>query len=450
MASEQTLGLYLGADLILNNPGYLEALRSQIGLDLVIIGFCGEVSDRVRTLSPFDDMPPSDERLRSLVCRYIDGQPITQEYGSVQGLVGPAVHAVRHEETMRKAIDAAHDVGLDVWLLGEAWTTNDFQDVMYCPSDERVNDWYEALYVDIASRYDVEALDITHARYPMTSHPRGMFVCTCAKCARSAADMGYDMAQMKADVHDALAKLREVSASRLVSVAEQALGASDYVQLLDLKSGVLDWFKFRAGVLAKGFGRFREAVHAAAGPEFIFGCDTYPASLALFAGHDLSHWAEFSDFASPLIAHADIFQMYTLVVWARFLREIIPALSEGDALKAIYRFVGYDRLGLPDNIDDFLLSSVDARPGFSEDHECEFKHVPLLDLLRLDMAKSRLHLPEGMPSYPILQGGGAPHDWPKEIVQAAIASAGELGHQGVMLQGTQSLVDWELKGASGH
>jgi hypothetical protein len=61
------------------------------------------------------------------------------------------------------------------------------------------------------------------------------------------------------------------------------------------------------------------------------------------------------------------------------------------------------------------------------------------------MAKARLYLPGDIPSYPIIQGGGAPWLWPREIVEAVISAALELGHDGYVFQGTKSLVDFELK-----
>lgn len=436
-----TLGLYLDARTIVDNPDYLKALRDQLGLNLVIVGFTGEIPKEVLAQSPFDGIPPSAEFMRSLLCTLINGQPITTKLDSVQKLVGPAVRAERDEGLMRQAIQAAHDIGLRVWLLGEAWTTSDWDNVMYCPSHEGVNRWYEALYVHMASHYDVEGLDITHARYPMTSHPRGMFVCACERCAQAAAEMGYNMPQMKAALYDALEKLKRIPAERLVRVARDGMGFSDYVQLLDLQSGVLDWFRFRADLLATKFGRFRQAVHAAAGESLVFGTDTYPASLALFAGHNYTQWDRFSDFASPLISHVDIFQAHTMVVWAEFLQSVIPGLGETDALQIIYRLVGYDCLDMPTRVADFLLGDIGIVPGFATNPRCEFEHLPLRELLALDMAKARLYLPEGLPSYPIIQGGGSPHDWPREIIEATIASAKELGHQGVMLQGTRALLD---------
>jgi len=258
--------------------------------------------------------------------------------------------------------------------------------------------------------------------------------------------MGYDMPQMIANIYDALERLKRVDAGRLVEIAKSAMGPFDFMQLLEMKPGVVQWFKFRSELIAAKFARFRDAVHATTGNDFIFGADTYPASLSMFAGHNHALWDTFSDFASPLIAHADIFQLGTIVVWAQFLQHILPALSEADALQIVYRFIGYDSLDMPTAIDDFMLG--DITKGFSQNHNCEFRNVPLKDLLLLDMAKARLYLPKDIPSYPIIQGGGFPHNWPRELIQEVISGAEQLGHQGIILQGTRSLVDFELKDAA--
>jgi hypothetical protein len=269
----------------------------------------------------------------------------------------------------------------------------------------------------------------------MTSETRGLFLCTCDDCARAAASFGYDMARMKADIWAALELLKRLDGQRLVALAKQGLGPSDVMQLLGMRPGVIEWFTFRAELLARNIKRFRDAVHKAAGQDFIFGADTYPASLAMFVGHNQVRWGEFSDFASPLISHADIFPMKTLTDWATFLMSLFPNISEGEALRTIYRLVGYDSLALPTTIADFALGP----PG------CEFRHVPLRALLYLDMAKARLVLPREVPSYPIIQGGGAPWMWPREIIEGVMADGYALGHNGFMLQGTRSLVEFQLQ-----
>jgi len=307
--------------------------------------------------------------MRSLVCRHIDGTPTTDCFDSAQHAAGPTIPAEGHDKKMRKAIRSAHDVGLEVWLLGEAWTAD--------------------------------------------SHPRSLFLCSCGSCAQAAVEMGYDMPQMIANIYDALERLKRVDAGRLVEIAKSAMGPFDFMQLLGIKPGVVQWFKFRSELIAAKFARFRDAVHATTG---------------------------------NLIAHADIFQLGTIVVWAQFLQHILPALSEADALQIVYRFIGYDSLDMPTAIDDFMLG--DITKGFSQNHNCEFRNVPLKDLLLLDMAKARLYLPKDIPSYPIIQGGGFPHNWPRELIQEVISGAEQLGHQGIILQGTRSLVDFELKDAA--
>jgi hypothetical protein len=434
MASLAKIGLYLNAGAILRNPGYLETLRRELNLNVAIIGFSGELPPRVLALSPYDGAPPSDDCLRSLLGRHIDGHPSATRLDHIRNSAGPHMHVGGDDAELREAIGRAHGLGIDVWLLGGAWTANDFDVAMFCPSREAVNRWYEAVYIHMAGSYGVEGLDITHARYPMTSYPRGMFICTCEACARSATEMGYDMGAMTADILDARRRLAAYDGRQLAAIGRDALGLQDVLQLLGMRAGVLDWFRFRCELLARNLRRFRSAVHAAGGKGFIFGADTYPASLAAYVGHDLSRWDEFSDFASPLVSHVDIFSMQTLVEWASFLRGLQPALSEAEALRLIYRLVGYDGLAMPDSIAAFALGEPD----------CEFRHIPLKDLVLLDLAKAALYLPRGIPSYPIIQGGGAPWMWPREIIEGIMAGAAEQGHRGIMLQGTRALVDFPL------
>jgi hypothetical protein len=435
MSKIPRVGLYLGPGIIVRNPGYLEALRERIGLNWVIISYTGELPPEVLTLSPYDGAPPSPARVRSLIARHLDGQPSTTEFKSAMQSVGPHFSASHNEAELRQAIAMAHGAGLDVWLLAGMYTASDFDVLMYCPSREENNRWYEAAYTHLATAYDVEGLDITHARYPMTSYPRGLFLCMCDACAQSAAELGYDMGAMQADIRDAYGRLQQLDPVQVASLAQHDMGPFDLLQYLGMRTGVVEWFKFRMALLARNVSRFRNAIHQAAGDNFIFGVDTYPASIATLAGHNLSRWAEFSDFSSPLLSHVDIFPMKTMVVWAEFLRSLLPQISEADALQIVYRVTGYASLDLPDTIAAFALGEPD----------CEYRNIPLRDFVALDMAKGKLMLPAGLPAYPIIQGGGAPWEWPRQIVQGLMDDAMRLGYDGYIFQGTTVLLDFELK-----
>lgn len=433
--AKKRIGIYLTPQVILRNPGYLEVLRDRLGLNLLVLIWNGELPPEVLALSPYDGAPPSPENVRSLIARHLDGQPSTDKFTSAMKSIGPHVSAEGNDRELHEAIKLAKSVGLEIWFMGGMYTASDFDVLMYCPGKEQNNRWYEAVYTYLATHYGVDGLDITHARYPMTSYQRGLMLCMCEDCAKAAAELGYDLAAIQADLQAAWARLCDLPAQRFAAVGQHDMGASDYAQLLGMKPGLMQWFNFRSELLIRNVSRFRTAVHKAAGDDFIFGTDTYPASLALFVGHNLSRWSEFSDFASPLLSHVDIFPMKTLTEAAQTLRRLHSDLSEAEALGIVYRFTGYDGLGLPDNIADFALGEPD----------CEFRNIPLRDFVALDMVKARLYLPEGVPSYPIIQGGGAPWLWPREIAEAVMAAALELGHDGYIFQGTQSLVDFELK-----
>jgi hypothetical protein len=114
---------------------------------------------------------------------------------------------------------------------------------------------------------------------------------------------------------------------------------------------------------------------------------------------------------------------------------LFPQVSEAQALQIAYRAAGYASLKLPATIADFALGEPD----------CEYRNIPLRDFVKIDMAKSKLYLPAGTPAYPIIQGGGAPWDWPLPIVEQLEADAMELGFDGYIFQGTRVLLDYPLK-----
>ena len=114
------------------------------------------------------------------------------------------------------------------------------------------------------------------------------------------------MDTMVADLKSARNGLRNLDGQRLAEVVRLGLGFFDVIHALGLRSGVLDWVRFRCDLVVHNLKRFRAAVHTAA-PDVAFGTDTYPASMALTAGHDYRRWGEMADFASPLVSHISAF-----------------------------------------------------------------------------------------------------------------------------------------------
>jgi hypothetical protein len=58
-----------------------------------------------------------------------------------------------------------------------------------------------------------------------------------------------------------------------------------------------------------------------------------------------------------------------------------------------------------------------------------------------DLLKARLYLPPDLPSYPIIHGTG----WPRPAIDAVLRRAAAAGHDGVVWQGTDELVDFRLR-----
>jgi hypothetical protein len=427
MAESWLTGIYLTTDVVLDHPDYVTRLRDEIGLDTVVLGFTGEMPDAVMKLSPYRGKTPTDEELNELILRHFDGRPVDpREYEQARALCGPGVSAKGDDATFRKGVDQLKGAGLDVWTYGGAWT---IRRLMFCPSRADTQEWMEAACVHWATEYGLDALDITHFRYPMGSFPLGLFGCTCSSCRSAAADLGYDLDEMVADLKGARDGLRKLDGKRLGDVVRLGFGFFDVIHALGLRRGVLDWFQFRCDLVVRNLTRFRSAVRSAS-PTTRFGTDTYPASMALTAGHDCRRWDQIADFASPLVSHISAFVCNTFIEWARFLQGEVPNLTEEDALQVVYRFAGYDGMGLPETVAAFG----------ADDAATLADRIPTADLVLRDLVKAKLLLPEDLPSYPILHGEG----WGRETVDRIVDEARELGHNGVVWQGTRDLMTYDF------
>jgi hypothetical protein len=427
MSDDWLTGIYLTTNIVEEHPDYIRRMRDEIGLNTVVLGFTGEMPDEVMRLSPFGGKVPTDEELEKMILRHFDGRPVDpREYEQARNLCGPGVSAKGDDVAFKRVVDQLKAEGLDVWTYGGAWT---IRRLMFCPSQAATQDWLEAACIHWATDYGLAALDITHFRYPMGSFPLGLFGCTCSSCKSAASDFGYDMDEMVADLVHAREALRKLDGKRLGDVVRLGFGFFDVIHALGLRSGVLDWVRFRCDLVVQNLTRFKSAVHGTS-PTTRFGTDTYPASMALTAGHDYRRWDQMADFASPLVSHISAFTVNTFVEWARFLQEEIPNLTEEDALQVVYRFGGYDRMGLPETIEAF---------GREEAATLAYR-IPTADLVMRDLVKAKFLLPEGVPSYPIIHGEG----WPRETVDRIVSEMKAIGHNGVIWQGSDELMAYDF------
>ena len=420
-------GIYLTTDEVLKYPDYVEQLRDEIGLNTVVMDFSGELPARVLAKSPYGGRKPTEEELGELVLRHFDGRPVDpREYDRAQALCGPGVSATGNDDVFRQAIGQLKDAGLKVWTHGGAWT---IRRLMFCPARVDVREWMEAICLHWATQYDLDALDITHFRYPMGSFPLGLFGCTCSACAATAGEMGYDMDAMIADLKSAREGLQNLDGKRLSEVVRFGIGFFDVIHALGLRSGVLDWVRFRCDLVVRNLAQFKSAIRQT-NPDIAFGTDTYPASMALTAGHDYLRWGEMADFASPLVSHISAFVCNTFIEWAQFLHEEISDLTEEDALQLIYLFLGYDGMSLPKTV---------AAYGADEPATLAYR-IPTADLVLRDLVKAKLYLPEDMPSYPIIHGEG----WSRDTINRIVNESRRLGHNGIVWQGTSELMEYDF------
>ena len=421
------VGLYSGSDQVIGQPEYFDLLQREIGLTH-LIGFGDyQLSPEVWERNP---MPPG-------------GEAFAPSRGSDD------------DEPMRQAISMAHDKGLAILVCSSGWHgggdryaemcmkdmhgrpiseapdlryAREQYSMAYCPGNERLNDWLCAVFADVARRYEVDGFDLTHCRYTAPAFLHNLFGCGCPRCAALAGKMGYDFERMRRSALAFWERIQRLDARDVRQAADRGLGLLDLSEWLGIGAGLADWFAFRAGVITANLQRFKAAACAAAGREIVFGSDTFPPSFALLVGHRYRDFTEWADFTSPLLAHVEYFVLSTFATYADLLCQWIAGLAEEEALRFVYRLFGYDRIPeMPTSLEGFGIETPD----------CEVNCEALGDIVELELWRARLYNSGVVPSYPVIKGG----TWPAETVHRLVKAAEEIGHEGIVFQGTEALVD---------
>ncbi len=209
---EMVVGLYADPAALVSDPGYLDAVKNEIGLNRVLFGGGFNLTAKTRALNPST------------------------------GGAAPGVTLVDDDTPVRKALDEAHKRGMQVWgvlggyhgganyapdLMAHALTgerMDEFPPRLYsteqsshtfCPNNERINDWFEAMQVEIAARYDFQGYALTHVRYCHPAFFEQLLACGCPTCQKKAAELGYDFTRMKRAVLDTLSAIKNMPAGQL-------------------------------------------------------------------------------------------------------------------------------------------------------------------------------------------------------------------------------------------
>ena len=420
------VGLYTEPRIVVEHPGYFDALIDTGGLTHVLMaGYV--LSPETKAKNP---MPPGHEASVPTPGYDDDGE-------------------------LRRALDLAHGKGLQVWIRGWGWHDDagkfpdmcmqdmhgrplseapelryalEQQSIAFCPNHEGLNEWLRSVFTEIIVNYDVEGLNLSHCRYTAPAFLHNLFGCACARCEEVAQEQGYDFERMRGSALAFWDRLHHLDAPTVQKANKQGWGPMDLSQWLGIDAALVDWFSFRARVISDHLRSFKEAVCEAADRDVVFGTDTFPPSLSLLVGHNYRDFLTWSGYTSPLISHVEIFILSAFATYTDLLCQWNPGLAEADALQLVYRLLGYDHLGLPLTLEALGVGTQDLEARFEK----------LYDIVALEMWRGRLYNDGSIPSYPVIKGT----TWPKETVQRLVQTAEEMGHDGIIYQGTDALLEY--------
>ncbi len=254
---------FCSTEHVAEQPDVLKKLRDEIGLTTIMpeshichtSGF--RASGEIEARGPFEDWRSRAELW-----------PKAEQgiYPPVAGTVGGF-----DDTPLLRVIEMAREAGIEIWGHLGLWcyggnvfpeyAMEDVEgrplDMRYqrwgiglCPSRRLINDWTRDCLVDVVGRYDIDGFCVDHARYPMPANLSSLAACGCGSCQEAATRLGYDFPRMA----EALLALRNricgLSRGDVIRVTDSALGFWDFVAYLGGDAAVLDWFRYRADLLA--------------------------------------------------------------------------------------------------------------------------------------------------------------------------------------------------------
>lgn len=365
----------------------LDAL-TRSGVNTLILGGGYRLSPEVEALSPFKPRSSAEP----------DALPTVLKECRERGIKLWLVVGVAYAESIPSPEDYPELAVVDVEdrlvasdrSLGFGWASS------CCPSKPAINRYYEAMFEDLAGRYEFDGVTLTHHRFSPPSHSlRNLFSCFCPSCAEAARELGYDVGAMRKANLSLLAALRSLQPTSVRLLSETGFTALDLGEALGVPEAFIDWLQFRSELLERSLKAFKAAARSHGGG-FLFGPDSYPASFALLVGHRYRELEQTADFLMPLLNHPTIFITLLFAEACKTLMEWNKGLDEAATLRLLYGLFGYDDLRLPGSISGLL-----GRHVAGDAYETE---VPLHELIYREAVKAKAFSSGSKPLITVLEG----------------------------------------------
>lgn len=352
----------------------------------------------------------------------------------------PGVVSGFDDTPLLRVIDECRRVGIEVWghaglwcYGGEVFPELAVRDLFgrplpesslpwgtpFCPSQPALHAWIKLSLTDVVRRYDLDGFFLDHARYTAPGDGPSLLTCGCPACAQQATARGYDMGAFRSGLLALRATLATMSPGHLAALTEA--GSIEALALAAGHRGALDWFIFRARLLADQWADIAQAVRGAAGRPLPFGSDVFPPSVALLGGHLYQDWARGATFVTGgfggRIGWGTVGTV-TIDHLSPWLRAWVPGLDGAAAARLVAHLIGYDHpfLGL----------------RFDSDGRVDGPHQAMMaltsEMQRMAAASG------GLPVYPPVSGGTATTAL-RTICQSIVAA----GLAGAMFSGLEQL-----------
>ncbi|MEM2906325.1 MAG: hypothetical protein QW057_01820 [Candidatus Bathyarchaeia archaeon] len=423
------------------HPEVLRMLQESMGLNTLIpesrichtSGFKATLD--LVALSPFEGWREREEM--KVYLRYHSGPPAFP--------VLPGVLGGFSDDALLKLLAEAHRLGMEVWgHLGlwcygaELFPEYAMRDIEgrapeeryyrvgagFCPSKAKLNSWIKTCLVDVSRRYEIDGLQLDHARYPHPANFQSLLGCGCPDCVAEASKLGYDFPKMKSALLGFKQYVRQLNPGRVRAMADTQFSLMELLSVTGHLEEIAAWLTFRAELLSLRMREFAEAVRQAVERSFVIGTDVFPPSIALMGGHIYRGWEQNVDYLMGGFGGLAGWPDAVLTLFREFASLLcgnVKGLDEADALRFVYGLLGYGDLGLPHSVQALNGSKLTSS---------------ITKALRREMLKAKVLLTGRVPFYISLP------NLPAEPLRDTLQLARQIGYEGVVLASIDNPQTW--------
>ncbi len=428
------IGLHTDPAVIIRNPGYLEALISNMDLNTLIFNEGFSLPDEIIKKAPLPlkgSVYTTGLRFRKNDSALADAIKICRDRGITPYISAGLWLGVANEYTEITDISSKSPDNSPLTYHSPVPYALEQKLVPCCPSNPEINEWFSLAFSSIVERYETDGIILNGLRYTSPAFYPGLFGCLCQRCKKLAESNGIDTDRLKNSFSKIQNLIKKCTADSISAFINTDFAINDFLQVSEQFSLYVKWLKFRADVLTDSVFSIRENMESLITGKFITGAELFPPSFALLAGQNYLALEKHFDIIIPETSQLKTNVLSNFASFANHMISENKALKEPDVLDLLYFWFGYGNFNLPGQIKELGINDKNTLNDPLK--------TPVFDIVSYELRKAKMLIRKDKTILSAINGAA----WDQNTIREIMNYTGMAGCNGyIIYQGTDAIFDY--------